>query len=326
VTDPIAWNGGEMTGSGTTQADGGLTIAHAVTLNRTFNNAGMGTWNADGPLTGSGTFVNLSGASFDIDNAQTWAASFDNRGTFTSNAAGTTTFTGAVANTGTVTAAAGLLDLQGGYTQTAGTTDLAGGDLGVGIPMALNGGVLHGMGTVFGDLLAQGGALQPGAPVGTLTIDGDLTVGSTSTAFFELAGTVQSTSYDLLAVSGNATLGGALDVVFVDGFAGAVGDTFDVMTYAAVSGDFATDSFPDGYTFDRTPLANSYRLEILGVTGGEVSDMPDPFVPLVVLEDHTGHRGVAGLVTGARIMFWSFPYCWYEVQDDGSIRFYYRER
>lgn len=75
---------------------------------------------------------------------------------------------------------------------------------------------LVGTGTIVGDVV-NSGTLAPGStgkPAGTLTIDGDLTLASSSVLNYELgqAGIAGGPSNDLIEVSGNLTLDGTLNV------------------------------------------------------------------------------------------------------------------
>lgn len=78
------------------------------------------------------------------------------------------------------------------------------------------GATLAGAGTIVGDVV-NSGTLAPGSvgkPAGTLTIDGDLTLASSSVLNYELgqAGTAGGAMNDLIEVSGNLTLDGTLNV------------------------------------------------------------------------------------------------------------------
>ena len=56
----------------------------------------------------------------------------------------------------------------------------------------------------------------------------------------ELAGTTPGTQYDQLAVTGQASLGGTLALLPVNGFVPVAGDKFMVMTYSNRSGTFSS--------------------------------------------------------------------------------------
>jgi T5SS/PEP-CTERM-associated repeat protein len=92
------------------------------------------------------------------------------------------------------------------------------------------GGRLLGHGTIRGKVEVSGGfnqfggAVRPGTSPGTLTIDGDYeqTGGQLG---IEIGGTAAG-QFDVLAVTGDATVGGELLLVFIDGFAPHRGDMF----------------------------------------------------------------------------------------------------
>ncbi|MDP1536103.1 MAG: filamentous hemagglutinin N-terminal domain-containing protein, partial [Burkholderiales bacterium] len=184
----------------------------------------------------------------------------NNAGTLTKGNTGISNFSGGFTNSGTVNVNAGTLDLAGGYTDAGGTLVMGGG--GITAPAAgltLNTGTLGGTGTVTGNVI-HNGTLNVGSSPGTLTIAGDLTLGAASTLNIELGGTTQGVNYDLLQVTGAATLDGTLNVSLFGGFTGTNGDLFDFMTYASRTGDFATINFPAGTSMTATPNAGFYQL------------------------------------------------------------------
>ena len=65
---------------------------------------------------------------------------------------------------------------------------------------------------------------------------------------------------DVLRVTGNASLGGTLDVSSINGFTGSSGNTFDVLTYGSRTGDFATRNVPPNTTFQFSSNPTFYRL------------------------------------------------------------------
>ncbi len=86
------------------------------------------------------------------------------------------------------------------------------------------------------------GTLSPGASPAEVFFGGDLVVGSST--LIELGGTIKGSQYDALDVAGLASLGGTLDVLLIDGFAPAPGDTFEIITAASVVGTFAAETLP----------------------------------------------------------------------------------
>jgi len=89
---------------------------------------------------------------------------------------------------------------------------------------------------------------------GNLTLTGALNVG--------LGGTAAG-QFDRIQVTGAATLGGTLNVSLVGGFLPAIGDTFEILTFASRTGDFATVTglaLPNGNTLQYSPEATRIRL------------------------------------------------------------------
>jgi fibronectin-binding autotransporter adhesin len=93
---------------------------------------------------------------------------------------------------------------------------------------------IKGNGDIFmnGGTLTNNGIIAPGLSPGQLNINGDLELGSTSNLSFEIGGTGQGTTYDLLDKidSGTLTLNGNLTVRLINGFTPANSDVFTVVT------------------------------------------------------------------------------------------------
>ncbi len=262
----LDWQGGTLAGTGTYNLTGGLSISGsgARVLNGptfTINNLSLpggsldvqaGTLNLTGAAsTSAGATLLVSGGTF------TATGTLANAGTFTKSSAGTTTIAAAFSNAGTVNANAGVLDFTGGYVQSAGQVMLGGGALAGNL--TLNGGTLGGAGTLTGNLVNTSGIVAPGNSPGLLTVAGDYTQGAGGQLNIELGGTVAGTGYDRLAVTGTATLDGALNVSYIGPYVASPGDIFDVATYATRIGDFATRALPDiAITADAG--ATTYRL------------------------------------------------------------------
>jgi filamentous hemagglutinin family protein len=197
-----------------------------------------------GPSDFSGTgFYVLSGGSFAGAGSVTNNAIFDIM-TGTSIAP-------AFINAGT-TSGSGTVNFQGGYTQTGGQTMLMSGtDLAVTGPLTLNGGILMGDGKITGNVLNNGGVVivDSSPATGTLTIDGNYTQGPGGMLMVELGGLTQGVTYDLLDVSGTATLDGMLDVNLIAPFNPASLDTFEIIRCGVARvGNFATENPPAGKT------------------------------------------------------------------------------
>jgi hypothetical protein len=101
------------------------------------------------------------------------------------------------------------------------------------------GGSVGGGGSIAGDLANTSGTVAPGNSPGALRVLGGFTQASQGTLAIQLAGTTQGTQYDVLKVDGSASLAGTLAVSLLDGFSPSLGDSFQVLTFASHSGDFA---------------------------------------------------------------------------------------
>ncbi|MBL8385350.1 MAG: filamentous hemagglutinin N-terminal domain-containing protein [Burkholderiales bacterium] len=163
---------------------------------------------------------------------------------------------GAIALNGSISAASLALGSSGVMT-------LAGGSITV-PDVTLTNGVLQGFGTVNGNVTNTGGTLRPGASPGTLVINGNYTQGPGGTLEIELGGTSQGVTYDLLSVTGTATLGGTMNVSLFGGYAPSTGNAFDVLTYASASGNFATINPPPGYALTGANLGTAYQIAVGG--------------------------------------------------------------
>lgn len=248
----------DLTFGGTTNINDALVLSIGGNIlfpaGASFTTSGGLTLNSPTQIASTAT-VNVTGGTL------SGTAALTNAGTLTKGNAGTSTFSGGFANSGTVNVNAGTLDLAGGYTDAGGTLMMGGGGINApGGGLILNTGTLGGSGTLTGNLVNNGGTLIVGSSPGTMTINGNLALGPSSVIDIELGGTSQGVSYDLLSVTGTATLGGTMNVGLHGGFTGSAGDVFDVITYASRSGDFATVNFPPGYGITATPNPTFYRL------------------------------------------------------------------
>jgi hypothetical protein len=165
-------------------------------------------------------------------------------GSFTIQNGRTFTTAGAFTNAGTVTAAFnGRFMTTGAYTQLGGLTDLKGGVLSATGGVSIQGGGLAGPGIVDANV-TNAGVLTPGGDSGTsiLTITGNYTQTAAGVLGIDIGGLVAGTGYDQLQINGLATLDGTLNVQLVGGFVPQPGDTFRILTFGSLSGDFAAEN------------------------------------------------------------------------------------
>jgi hypothetical protein len=93
--------------------------------------------------------------------------------------------------------------------------------------------------TVIGNLTVAGGSLAPGDLGGYTVVAGNYTQSSGAILEIGIGGSLY-TAYDQLAVAGNATLGGLLQLFLLDGFIPSPSDSFVVLvTYGGLSGAFS---------------------------------------------------------------------------------------
>lgn len=145
--------------------------------------------------------------------------------------AGTLTFAGASPNTYT-----------GTTTVSEGTLNLAkyAGIIAVGGALTIQAGAfLTGSGTIYASV-TNSGTINPGGTgaVGTLTIQGNYTQTASGVLNLELGGTT-SGAFDQLAISGQASLAGTLNVSLLPGYQPSHGDAFAALKFASSVGGFA---------------------------------------------------------------------------------------
>jgi hypothetical protein len=216
VTGATAWSAGGMNDSGTTTANGSLTISGAggksIGNLRTVNSNGGATWTGSGNISMGGGVLNIAmGTTFDVQNDQIIASSgnspaVNNAGTFQKSAGTGTTTVSCVAfnNTGSVDVQTGTLKLgqgtsTGAFDSTGATLLFDDGSCGfthnlsaaasiTGGNVTFNGGTVNHAGSynVSGTTTASGGTTTLTGPGGTLgavvVTNGALFRVSTSTA------------------------------------------------------------------------------------------------------------------------------------------------
>ncbi len=299
VTSQLNWSGGTMVGPGITSIPVGGVLAISGSsqkdLNgRIVNNSGNTTLSGSGTVTSynAPVFNQLAGT-FDIqsDSVVNYSCSpcggaltINNSGLFRkTGGTGTSTFSNPVAfnNAGTVRAISGTLNFVGGFTQSAGLTSLEGGNLGG--TTTIQGGTLTGTGNIAGNV-TNSGQFSPGAPVGLINITGNFTQTATGALNVDFGGLTFGSQYDRLAVSGTATLGGAVNVTLVNSFLPIVSNNFLILSFSSRSGSFSAVNAvnaPAGLTF--LPAYNATDVTLAAaVPTADLSitqtDLPDPIL------------------------------------------------
>jgi hypothetical protein len=254
-----------------------------------FNNNGA----AANPLTlGSGVTITAPGGGL-IQNLSGVIAGLVNAATITATG-GTLQLNGGLTNKGTLFAKTGNIDDGGASLPNSGTILVASGhSLTMTSPVATitntGGGVLSGTGTIVAASVTNSATVSPGTPVtpgtpatGKLTITGNYTQTAGGTLRAELGGT-SGGQFDVLAVSGSATLAGLLDVYLANNFHPAAGNVFGVVTYASHTGTFTTtDGLSVGNNVALTAAATGTRETLTAAKIPTDSTAPTASAPTLV--------------------------------------------
>ena len=129
---------------------------------------------------------------------------------------------------------------------TLSVNNAAGSGTGTGNVYIASGATLAGTGSVAGDVfVATGGTISPGNSPGTLSLLGNLTMGTGGILLIQIGGT-NAGEFDQLLVHGAAQLSSSIvKIEFLSGFYARPGDSFDFFSVdGPVSGNFALISPP----------------------------------------------------------------------------------
>jgi hypothetical protein len=189
-------------------------------------------------------------------------------------------------NDGAIQALTGTLRVDRGFVSTGAITVASGAELQVDGVLTLQGGSLAGSGTVIGHL-ANSGVVSPGGSPGLLTILGNYNQSPTGTLRMEIGGLTPVTQFDQLA-TGYATLNGALEITFTNGFVPNWGDVFPILGYVSGrAGNFETVSSP------LVSATVAYGSEWVYLMAGQVADLA-----VTVTDDRTATLpGLSGIYT-----------------------------
>ena len=277
VTGPTTWGGSVFSGTGSTRLEGPLSLAGASS-----NTITSGTLVLAGTTTQTGT-GNINSSGGRLINEGVWleqatgntslggggAASFENSGRFSKTSAFTTaigTFGTAFKNTGTVEVMGGKLQVFSGFNNQGLLTIASGAELHGTSSAFTNAGTLAGAGTVrAADRLSNTGTLAPGGigQVGQLQVLGNLTTRGS------LQVELGRSSADVLAISGNADLGGTLNFSVLSGQRLARGSNFTVVSWGnrSAGSEFANLDFSQlsGYRFTTDYGATGLSVTVTGL-------------------------------------------------------------
>jgi len=185
------------------------------------------------------------------------------------------TTVGAFANAGSMTFGTDSdfqVGASGNYTQSAGITTVDGTLTASNV--LIDGGILKGTGSITGSVVNNGGIVAPGNSPGTLTINGSYSQSAAATLAVEILNTA---TFDLLKVTGSATLDGVLAIYLLSSATISDGDTFKVLTSTGISGDFASLS-DNSSAFDFTWIIDGNKDVIVTAHGNVVPRPPSVFL------------------------------------------------
>jgi hypothetical protein len=102
------------------------------------------------------------------------------------------------------------------------------------------------------------GDLNPGNSPGVVNFAGDVVLGPASTLQIELGGTTPGSQYDQINVAGELTLDGTLEISLINGFTPSAGQTFDILNWGSLTGEFSSIQFPavPGLAWNTSQLAS----------------------------------------------------------------------
>ncbi len=129
-----------------------------------------------------------------------------------------------------------------------------------------NNATLSGGGHVYGNVVAAGGTVTPGIAPAILNVSGNYFAQPDSTLLLNLDGTAPSDD-STLAVSGLLTLDGTLELN-LDGFTPALGDSFKILSFGSITGQFANFDLPTlqpGLEWNVSQLATTGELSVVAV-------------------------------------------------------------
>ena len=267
------WTASNMNFTGPASTILNISGGASVTLTSTSQNAlragnhgriNIGTGGLAGSLSATRVvFPSTAGGILDFNHTDdiTFSVPIVGNGQVIQEGPGATTLSGISTYTGSTSVEEGTLHVVGAIASSPVTIKL--------------GARLSGNGLVGPLTLESGGTLAPGvtlvAPGGSTAV---LTIGTGSilngTLALEIGGVTRGAQYDAFTVAdtGVLTLGGTLNVTFINSFLPAPGDTFQLFAAPSLSGSFAQVNLPPlpgGSTWDTSQLGSTGTLAVAAV-------------------------------------------------------------
>ncbi|MCB1930533.1 MAG: PEP-CTERM sorting domain-containing protein [Rhodocyclaceae bacterium] len=252
------WTTGEQRGDGTTFFTGNLFLSggaakviqsgrvieavSTVWSGNTASNSGAIEILTRGTFNNLGNFDDSNEFDSSIFNGASGGTSFHNSATYNKNGMATTAIATPFINSGTLNVNAGTIRIASDFTNE-GAVRIAEG--------ATFAGRANAKATTSDDArLDNFGTISPGragAEIGTLALNGDLNLASSSNITLELS---SRTVFDKIFLTGDVDLGGELTISSDGGYTPAAGDSFIVMTFAQNLGDSTFEKLTtNGFNF-----------------------------------------------------------------------------
>ena len=312
--------GGTITNTGTIQGAGAVqsTIANFGVVRASggeLDLAGAGSTNSTAGLIQAATadtVMILQGLAANAGTIALTGGAFDNNNHALANSGiingyGTLR-TGGLTNTNKLNVGEGNLDVFGSVNNN-GTIGIQGGRSIYFFNDVSGSGTYTGAGTAI--FLA---AVSPGNSPAVVSFGGNADFSATSTLEIELGGTALGT-YDQISVMGKLSLGGALDVSILPSLTPAAGQSFDILDWGTLDGEFYDVNLPTlaGLSWDTSQLYESGELSL--VAAGLLGDYNNNGV--VDAADYTVWRDAVtasntsllndptpGMVSGSDFTYW----------------------
>ncbi len=111
-----------------------------------------------------------------------------------------------------------------------------------GIFINSNTGIIQGNGIldVSGTTFINSGHINPGTSPGTLNITGNFSQDSIGAVNSEIGGLIGGTEFDQLEITDNLYLDGNLNITLINSFMPSIGDSFNIISYSSLDGEFET--------------------------------------------------------------------------------------
>jgi hypothetical protein len=126
---------------------------------------------------------------------------------------------------------------------------------------------VSGAGGFFGPGTANfNGGYTPGDSPALVAFEGSASFGASNTLFMEIDGLTPGTEFDVLDIAGTMTAGGTLDVLLINAFTPSIGDSFDILDFGSITGNFSAVNLPTlggGLDWDSSNLLIDGTLSVI---------------------------------------------------------------